>query len=415
MITIEGNLGSIYEVADALRRHAKQEEPRAHVLNKVVRGLIDDNNWSGEAAESFHGAWGQDAGATVELAQTMDIAAGVLERLAQSLSSAKNALADAYDAAAKAKVIMVNGVPASTQPSAEKAQAGTEFNQAAAQALSQAKTARENAASELGALLGEINPDVDKKDFPNVAQVSGLGALLRGYYSLPSGLSEKVTARLKASEARLAELNSRGLHVKGLTPEGQAELRAMRAVTSVEVKDLKGIEARAEKIAKYFAGGKALGTSVADMLPERAARLSRLGEAVPVLDVAAGALATWDMAKHDHEKGWSWMHSIAVEGGANATGIALGTAADFIPYVGPVAGPVAGYGGASYVSELFHEGHWEQNMHDHGVLAPLYIEGDATKAVLKNDIIGVGSSAAHAATHPVEAAKSLWHEAKWLV
>ncbi|MFE7155675.1 hypothetical protein [Streptomyces sp. NPDC057636] len=46
---------------------------------------------------------------------------------------------------------------------------------------------------------------------------------------------------------------------------------------------------------------------------------------IPVLDVAAAGTCGLLEASDDHDKGWSWQHSIAVDGGANVGGLVAGT------------------------------------------------------------------------------------------
>ncbi|MFD0512879.1 hypothetical protein ACFQ0Q_25845 [Streptomyces aureus] len=98
---------------------------------------------------------------------------------------------------------------------------------------------------------------------------------------------------------------------------------------------------------------------------------------IPVLDVAAAGTCGLLEASDDHDKGWSWQHSIAVDGGANVGGLVAGTAiaAGLVaaaPFDVPVA-VVAGVGGAvvigatGVIDHAFHE-HWSEDIHQDGVV-----------------------------------------------
>jgi hypothetical protein len=116
-----------------------------------------------------------------------------------------------------------------------------------------------------------------------------------------------------------------------------------------------------------------------------AAHALRLGEGVeklpdflkdvPVLDVAAAGACGLIEAKDDHDKGWSWQHSVIVDGGAALGGLAVGAAVTAsLPVDGAVGLCVVGtgavIGATSILDHSFHE-HWSEDIHDHGVVGGL--------------------------------------------
>ncbi|MDF3292002.1 hypothetical protein [Streptomyces silvisoli] len=117
---------------------------------------------------------------------------------------------------------------------------------------------------------------------------------------------------------------------------------------------------------------------------EDAAKTLRLGEGlekvpdflkeIPVIDVAAAGTCSLLEAKQDHDEGWSWTHSVVVDGGANVGGLAITAGAiALLPIEAPTA-VVAGVGGVVAVGvtgvldHAFHE-HWKEDIHNHGVVA----------------------------------------------
>ncbi|MEU6220086.1 hypothetical protein ABZ845_21585 [Streptomyces sp. NPDC047022] len=113
---------------------------------------------------------------------------------------------------------------------------------------------------------------------------------------------------------------------------------------------------------EYSDGSEGQGPTppVASRPPEPEPRSSRLldyAEATPVRALADG---------------WSWQHSIVVDGGAALGGLAVGAGVvAALPELGAVA--AAGVGGVVVITatnvldHAFHE-HWAEDIHDHGVV-----------------------------------------------
>ncbi|WP_256864097.1 hypothetical protein [Streptomyces avermitilis] len=81
---------------------------------------------------------------------------------------------------------------------------------------------------------------------------------------------------------------------------------------------------------------------------------------IPLLDVAAAAACGLVEAKDDHDKGWSWQHSVTVDVGAAVGGLAAGAAITAaLPVEGAVAVAAVGVGSAivatSVLDHTFHE------------------------------------------------------------
>jgi len=108
---------------------------------------------------------------------------------------------------------------------------------------------------------------------------------------------------------------------------------------------------------------------------------------VPVIDVAAAAACGLVEAKDDHDKGWSWQHSVTVDVGVAVGGVAVGALVVVaLPVEGAVAVAAVGVGATiaatSVLDHAFHE-HWSEDIHDHGVVGGvLHGAGDvATETV----------------------------------
>jgi hypothetical protein len=104
-------------------------------------------------------------------------------------------------------------------------------------------------------------------------------------------------------------------------------------------------------------------------------------------------------AQEDHDKGWSWTHSVLVDGGAALGGLAVGAAIVATLPEDAAAGvlTLAAGGvmfGAYAVDKAFHE-HWSEDIHDHGVIGGV-AQGSW------NVVKGAGTSI-------VDDAKGVWH------
>lgn len=118
-----------------------------------------------------------------------------------------------------------------------------------------------------------------------------------------------------------------------------------------------------------------------------------------MLDVAAAAACGLVEAKDDHDKGWSWQHSVVVDGGAALGGVAVGAGVvAALPVEGAAAlagvGVVAAVGATSLLDHSFHE-HWSEDIHDHGVVGGV--------------LTGTGHVLTGTKDDGVRMAKDIWH------
>lgn len=144
-----------------------------------------------------------------------------------------------------------------------------------------------------------------------------------------------------------------------------------------QVDSLEDAIARADHGSTALPYDRALNVKLADAadalrLGEGVGRLPEFLREIPVLDVAAAAACGLVEAKDDHDKGWSWQHSVVVDGGAALGGVAVGAGVvAALPVEGAAAVAVVGVGSAILATDVldhsFHE-HWSEDIHDHGVV-----------------------------------------------
>jgi uncharacterized protein YukE len=420
-VKIGGDISGLRTLGQTLSGAAPDVKNTSTYLCKTVDGLVHDAGWNGDAAGAFKGAWEQDGAAIDDLSEVLTLAGTTITQLADDLQSAQSEL-DGYVATAKKAGVGFDDNGPLPGPYTEPAYSAAKTFQTDSQnAFTAASTARQKATEGLHTILSSINPDVpDGGDGTGIADLSALGALLKGYYVVPNGRAEKIREDIADAKAKYSTEHAKWKNSKAGSDARKAlaaELKDMRAARTELAADLKGAEALADK----FKGGEFLDASVADTFRalggelEADSKLGRALDGLPGIDVGLAALATWAQAKDDHEKGWSWTHALIADGGANAAALGAGIASDFIPVVGPFISPVISYGVGAFVTEATHEGHWTEHIHDDGVfMGTLEGVGDTGKAVWDNDVVGMGHRLADDAEHPVKAAEGLWDGVKSL-
>jgi uncharacterized protein YukE len=417
-VNIGGDIAGLRAAASSMSGSVDEVTATGEAVSKRVDALVGDAGWSGDAAEEFKGAWEQDATAIVELSECVSMAAEALSTLADDLTAAQHQLDSAVSAAKDAGVpVQADGsVPAGTFDVDVVAAIGT-YQTGLRSAQSAAEEARDTCTQKLGQITAEITGDGDLS-LLNSADLSVLCTVLRGYYGVPNDLSERAETALNKFKAEYKNKRFERKHTSGAKAKAAltAELKDMRARRLTLSTKLES----AEKIADKFKGGRLISASLADVAEslgvlQDGGKLSRLLDGLPGVDVVLGGLATYAQAKDDHEKGWSWMHAIAVDGGSNAAAIGTGLATDLIPYAGPFLAPVTSYGVGAYTYEAGHEGHWTEHIHEDGVLKGLG-EGfaDSGVATWDNDVVGMYHKVSDDVQHPGQAASSLWQGVKSL-
>ncbi|MFF1598241.1 WXG100 family type VII secretion target [Streptomyces mirabilis] len=391
---VGGDIGGLRTMAETYKNAKKKLEDVVHPLSSAVEELVGDTNWKGDAAETFRAAWSEDALTAGAFAGLVHDAGDTLDTLVGALSACETALQNAEHIAVKKGVPMgAQGAPlqfvTSDPPSADEQRtisAFGEYDKVRTEILHTAQHARLVAADKLRGLYAQVTASVSPGDKITLADY------LRGLYAY-----DAEDARVGGAKAR-TELDDSKAEEQAAKKELRAERKAFQKAGRALPKDLPAksayrdamtkVDSLEEDIARADHGStrlpydRALNVKLTD-----AAAALRAGESVdklpdflkevPVLDVAAAGACGILEASDDHDKGWSWQHSVTVDGGANLAGLAAGTAITAgLVAAAPFEAPaivVAGVGGAvvvgatGVIDHAFHE-HWSEDIHDHGVV-----------------------------------------------
>ncbi|MFI5674512.1 WXG100 family type VII secretion target [Streptomyces cellulosae] len=386
---VGGDIGGLRTMAETYKNAKGKLDGVVQPLSRAVEGLASDADWKGEAAETFRATWSEDALAAGAFASLVHSAGDILSTLVDALSACETALQNAEHIATRKGVPMGDkGAPlaiaTADPPTAEDQKtisAMGEYGTAREEILHTAQHARLVAADQLRGLYAQVTAPVSTGDKVTIADA------LRGLYAYD------------AEDARAGGKEARKL-IDGAKAEEQAakkELRAERkafqkagrtlpkdlpakgayADATTKVDSLEEAIARADRGSTALPYDRALNVKLADAadalrLGKGLAELPEFLREIPVLDVAAAAACGLVEAKDDHDKGWSWQHSVVVDGGAALGGVAVGAAATaLLPVEGAVAVAAVGVGAAVLATDVldhsFHE-HWSEDIHDHGVV-----------------------------------------------
>ncbi|MGW4975505.1 WXG100 family type VII secretion target [Streptomyces mirabilis] len=416
---VGGDIGGLRTMAETYKNAKKKLEDVVHPLSSAVEELVGDANWKGEAAETFRAAWSEDALTAGAFAGLVHDAGDILDTLVGALSACETALQNAEHIAVKKGVPMgAQGAPlqfvTSDPPSADEQRtisAFGEYDKVRTEILHTAQHARLVAADKLRGLYAQVTASVSPGDKITLAD------MLRGLYAydaedaraggkeartLIDGAKEEERAAKKELRAERRAFQKAGRALPKDLPAKSAYRDAMTKVDSLE-EDID----RADHGSTKLPYDRALNIKLADAA--EALRVGRSLEAlpeflkeVPVLDVAAAAACGLVEAKDDHDKGWSWQHSVVVDGGAALGGVAVGAGVvAALPVEGAVAlagvGVVAAVGATSLLDHSFHE-HWSEDIHDHGVVGGV--------------LTGTGHVFTETGDDGVRMAKDIWHGVK---
>ncbi|MEU1400894.1 WXG100 family type VII secretion target [Streptomyces sp. NPDC005728] len=392
---VGGDIGGLRTMAETYKNAKDKLDDVVKPLSRAVDTLVDDASWKGEAAETFRARWTEDAVTAGGFAELVHRAGSTLGTLADALSTCETALQNAEHIATRKGVPTgAKGLPlqivTASPPSADDQKtisAMNEYAKARDEILHTAQHARLVAAQQLQGLYAQVtSKDASTGDKVTIADY------LRGLYAY-----DAEDARAGGAEAR-ARLDSAKTEAQAAKKELRAERRTFQQQgrkmpddlpaksayrdAVAEVDSLEDAIARAENGSTELPYDRALNVKLADAADalragETLEKLPDFLKEVPVLDVAAAGACGLLEASDDHDKGWSWQHSVAVDGGANVGGLVAGTAVTaglvaLAPFEVPTA-VVAGVGGAivigatSVVDHAFHE-HWSEDIHDHGVV-----------------------------------------------
>ncbi|WP_333776609.1 WXG100 family type VII secretion target [Streptomyces sp. IBSBF 3136] len=393
---VGGDIGGLRTMAETYKNAKDKLDDVVKPLSGAVEKLVGDASWKGEAAEGFRGRWSEDALAAGGFAELVHAAGEILQTLADALSTCETSLQNAQHIAARKGVATdPRGAPqpimTASPPSADDQKtisAMNEYAKARDEILRTAQHARLVAAEQLQGLYDNVTA---KDGSVSPGDKVTLYDALRGLYAY-----DAEDARAGGKEARA--------HIDSARAEAQAakkQLRAERKVFQQQGRKMPDdlpaksayrdavdkVGALAEDIARADNGStklpydRALNVKLAD-----AADALRLGKGLealpealrelPVLDVAAAAACGLIEAKDDHDKGWSWQHSVVVDGGVALGGLAAGAAITAaLPVEGAVAVAAVGVGtvvaATSVLDHAFHE-HWSEDIHDHGVVGGVW-------------------------------------------
>ncbi|MFD9396313.1 WXG100 family type VII secretion target [Streptomyces sp. NPDC060000] len=413
---VGGDIGGLRTMADTYKNAKQKLEEVVHPLGQAVEGLVGDTSWKGEAAETFRAAWSEDALAAGAFASLVHSAGDILDTLAGALSACETALQNAEHVAAGKGVPMGDkGLPleilTADPPSADDQKtiaALGEYGKVREEILHTAQHARLVAADGLRGLYAQVTAPVSTGDKITIADA------LRGLYAY-----DAEDARAGGKEARNlidgAQAEERAAK-KALRAERKAFQKAGRALPHdlpakgayrdavTQVDSLEDAIARADHGSTALPYDRALNVKLADAadalrLGRGVAELPEFLREIPVLDVAAAAACGLVEAKDDHDKGWSWQHSVVVDGGAALGGLAVGAGVvAALPVEGAAAlagvGVVAVIGATSLLDHSFHE-HWSEDIHDHGVVGGV--------------LTGTGHVLTETKDDGVRMAKDIWH------
>ncbi|GHI02907.1 hypothetical protein AQI88_03070 [Streptomyces cellostaticus] len=416
---VGGDIGGLRTMAETYKNAKDKLDGVVKPLSGAVDKLVGDASWKGDAAETFRAKWSEDALAAGGFAELVHAAGEILETLANALSTCETSLQNAEHIAARQGVATdPKGAPqpimTANPPSADDQKtisAMNEYAKARNEILHTAQHARLVAAQQLQGLYDKVT---SKDDSVSKGDKVTLYDALRGLYAYDAedaragGIEARKhidAAKAEAQDAKKQLSSERKVfQQQGRTmPDDLPAKSAYRdAVTKVDA--LEEDIARADNGSTKLPYDRALNVKLAD-----AADALRLGKGLealpdvlkelPVLDVAAAAACGLIEAKDDHDKGWSWQHSVAVDGGVALGGLAAGAAITAaLPVEGAAAVAAVGVGtvivATSVLDHTFHE-HWSEDIHDHGVVG------------------GVWTGTKHVATETVDDGKRLvkdvWH------
>ncbi len=393
---VGGDIGGLRTMATTYKNAKDKLDDVISPLTRAVDTLVDDTGWKGESAESFRATYTEDAVTAGAFAALVHEAGDILDTLADALSTCETALQNAEHVAAKKGVATGDkGVPLPTvtanPPSADEQKtlsAMSEYDTVRKEVLHTAQKARLAAADQLAALYAEVTGTAEVPAGDKVAVVD----YLRGLYAY-----DAEDARVGGAEAR-TKIDDAKAEQQAAKKELRAERKAFQKAGRSLPKDLPAKGAYADAVAKVqsleediaradygstkLPYDRALNVKLGD-----AADALRAGESldklpdflkeIPVLDGAAAGACGLLEASDDHDKGWSWQHSVTVDGGANIAGLAAGVGLTAVAVAAlPVEVPtavVAGVGGVvvigatGVIDHAFHE-HWSEDIHDRGVV-----------------------------------------------
>lgn len=400
-VQVQGDRAALNAGGQDLASASKELSEITHVLNNRVNHLLRDAGWSGSAADAFRQDWLICSTASDAIIEAMASISTAMEQLASTLRMAQNELDDAQDYA------KAHGVQLGPQGQALPSTSGHvgEYLERVNDALEKAKQGRSDAAQCFAAIVTQLTPGGNTKNTLGTNDQITLADAARALYGIPA-------ARTAAKRGKLHELNLDRQEMKRLhkhMPKQSKEWKGFqkdRLANREAVREMKSELNKLEKIeSKWkFSGGLEIEFARLREKLHIDGSVKAL-DSVPVIGTMVAGAGVYFGVKDDMEKGWGFWHSMGVEVGGTVVAIGGGYAAEtFLPESVGVAGTVVsgvliGYGVGTYVGELCKSGHWEHNIHTHGVISGIgHSIGDVSSTWWNEDVVGMKSKVEHTAT-----------------
>lgn len=403
-VKIEGDRGTLHSSGQDLAKASKELAEVTHVLNTRVKDLVHDAGWSGAAADAFKQDWLVSSLASDAIVQAMARISTTMEHLAVVLREAQDDLDDAKDYAKK------HNIPLDPQghplPVAMDVR---EYVERARGAVQKAKRARSDAAQSFGAIVRQLAPG-GQDDTLETSDTVTLADAARTLYGLPA--ARAAMTREKWNKLNLARLDMKRMHKH--MPKQSKEWKSFQADRLANRQEMRAVKAELTQLEKAAGKWKLSGNMEIEFARLRE-KLNLDGkfkalDSIPVLGGVIAAGGIYLGVKDDMEKGWGFWHSVGVETGGTALSVGAGAgvaalAPEGVPIAATVAaGVVVGYGVGTYAGELFKNGHWEHNIHEHGVISGIgHSFGDASSRWWDEDVVGMGEKVGNSA-------KSMWND-----
>jgi uncharacterized protein YukE len=390
-VKIEGDRSTLYSSGQDLAKASKELAEITHVLNTRVKDLVHDAGWSGAAAEAFEQDWLLSSSASDAIVQAMSHISTTMEHLAVVLGEAQNDLDDARDYAKR------HGIPLDSQGHPLPVSMDvSEYLERAGDAVQKAKRARADAAQSFAAIVTQLAPGGKTDDTLGTNDTITLADAARSLYGIPA-------ARTAVSHEKFERLNLDRVDMKRLhrhMPKQSKQWKEFQAERLANRQAMREVKAELTQLEKAQAKWKLSGNMEIEFARLREklhidTQIKAL-DSIPVLGMLVAAGGVYLGSKDDMEKGWGFWHSVGVETGSAVLGLAAGggveawVASEGAPVaVGVVGSVFAGYGVGTYATELFKSGHWEHNIHSHGVISGIsHSVGDASTTWWDEDMAG---------------------------
>ena len=433
---IGGDIHGLQALAARLSSYVPAMTDVITALEQCAAQLTSDtrDGWQGSAASAFTASWQKDALAGTALAIVAGRASDVVGALAVALAEIENALETEADAAARQGVVIMSGGQPGPQPdgppatAAEAAQQqwAASYQQVWQQAQTEAEQVRREAAAQLAASYQQIAPPHEKQGGTSASDNATLTDLLADLWAVPTGQRREVNELIERLEGRtgllrreLAAEQAMGRPASQRVLDEAAQTKARLDAANEELANAgrgenalsKLLDSRVGNVREYLAGRAGGAEHVAGRTPEALteavgedpgllAKLVDAGDAIPVVDVAAGVAGTVLGTREDVKAGRPVGESLAKEATANVVGLTAGAVVGGLigNIPGVLVGSVVGYGVGDLTHNLLWEP-WGQDMHAYGAAGGVLYGIGHSEFATADDTRGFAISAGHEAEH----------------